>query len=391
MHDVSEQARAVKERGRVAVPLNKPKGIGYENPLFKTPHETRSRRPQHLSAHLRHRAGPANHGKYVTGALALLKAKVPTDSYLGTIYRLLSGVRRIDALEGKVTSGGLLNLNNALKTATQVSPDNDNLANRQTLTGAATTVYGRNLGATKETGEPNHAGNAGGASVWYSWTAPHSGVVEVTTAKSVTSVGASWNTLLAVYTGSSVSALTLQAGNDDSGISLDGSGTSRLTFNATSGTTYQIAEDGFGGASGFIRLAISYAPQNDNLAGAYKLNGPCIAFEGTTLDATKEASEPNHAGVAGGRSVWWSWKAPVTGTVVLTTAGSTFDTLLSVYTGSSYPLTYIASNNDDPDPVLKDQYGGSAAPWMGQRSLNGTRSRKHFVRRPSCRGPGTTA
>src|SRR6059036_3307124 len=58
------------------------------------------------------------------------------------------------------------------------------------------------------------------------------------------------------------------------------------------------------------------------------------------------------------RSVWWSGKAPVNGTVVLTTAGSTFDTLLAVYTGSSYPLTYVASNNDDPDPVLKDQYGG---------------------------------
>ena len=208
----------------------------------------------------------------------------------------------------------------SFRTATQVSPDNDNFASRQTLTGASTTVYGRNLGATKETGEPNHAGNAGGKSVWYSWTAPHSGLVEVTTAKSVTTAGASWNTLLAVYTGSSVSALTLQAGNDDSGISLDGSGTSRLTFNATSGATYQIAVDGFGGASGFIRLAIGYAPQNDNLASAYKLNGPYIAFEGTTLGATKEASEPDHAGVAGGRSVWWSWKAPVSGTVVLTTA-----------------------------------------------------------------------
>src|SRR5207244_12836439 len=97
-----------------------------------------------------------------------------------------------------------------------------------------------------------------------------------------------------------VSGLTLQASNDDSGIAGDGSGTSRLTFNAASGTTYQIAVDGFNGVSGFIQLAIGYAPANDNLASAYKLNGPWIAFEGTTLGATKEGSEPAHAGNAGG-------------------------------------------------------------------------------------------
>ena len=126
------------------------------------------------------------------------------------------------------------------------------------MTGASTTVYGRNVGATKETGEPNHAGNAGGKSVWYSWTAPHSATVEVTTAKSVTYSGLSWNTLLAVYTGSSVSSLTLIASNDDSGIGGDGSTTSRLFFNAAAGTTYQIAVDSLDGAAGSVVLAGGY-------------------------------------------------------------------------------------------------------------------------------------
>ena len=38
---------------------------------------------------------------------------------------------------------------------------------------------GSNVGATKEPGEPDHAGDPGGASVWYTWTAPADGVADV--------------------------------------------------------------------------------------------------------------------------------------------------------------------------------------------------------------------
>jgi M6 family metalloprotease-like protein len=51
-----------------------------------------------------------------------------------------------------------------------VRPANDDLSNAQGLTGSSTTVSGTNIGATKEAGEPNHAGNPGGKSVWYKWT-----------------------------------------------------------------------------------------------------------------------------------------------------------------------------------------------------------------------------
>ncbi len=37
-------------------------------------------------------------------------------------------------------------------------------------------AFGYNWGATKEAGEPDHGGDPGGASVWYSWTAPDSGI-----------------------------------------------------------------------------------------------------------------------------------------------------------------------------------------------------------------------
>jgi len=102
-----------------------------------------------------------------------------------------------------------------------------------------------------------HAGNAGGKSVWYRFTPTSSGRVTIDTCSY-----ASFDTLLAVYTGSSVGALTSVASNDDTvGC---GSGTaSRVSFDATAGTTYRIAVDGKNGASGQFTIAISPAKMID--------------------------------------------------------------------------------------------------------------------------------
>jgi hypothetical protein len=67
----------------------------------------------------------------------------------------------------------------------------------------------------------------------------------------------------------------------------------------------------------------------------------------SNLLATKEASEPELAGNPGGKSVWWQWPALQTGLVTIQTAGSSFDTLLGVYVGSSLSgLTPVVSNDD---------------------------------------------
>ncbi|PYJ00084.1 MAG: hypothetical protein DME25_21515 [Verrucomicrobia bacterium] len=128
------------------------------------------------------------------------------------------------------------------------APVNDPLANATTESGTPVTVTGSNVGGTKEAGEPAIAGNCGGASVWWSWTAPSAGTATISTA------GSSFDTLLGVFTGSSVSALTLVAQNDDAG---GGPTTSLVTFNAVSGTTYKIAVDGYNGAQGNINLSVS--------------------------------------------------------------------------------------------------------------------------------------
>jgi RHS repeat-associated protein len=89
-------------------------------------------------------------------------------------------------------------------------------------------------------------------------------------------------------------------------------------------------------------------PINDDFARRILISAPTLAVTGNSANATKEPGEPNHAGSAGGRSVWWSWTSSTAGSATIGTAGSSFDTLLAVYTGSSVSvLSPVASNDDD--------------------------------------------
>ena len=128
----------------------------------------------------------------------------------------------------------------------RTAPANDNFVNAITLSGSLNTAIVTNRLATKETGEPNHAGNRGGASVWWRWTAPQTGAVKVTTD------GSTFDTTLGVYTGSTVANLNHVASDDDSGVGAN----SALGFTATVGTTYRIAVDGYSGETGDVQLNI---------------------------------------------------------------------------------------------------------------------------------------
>jgi len=139
-------------------------------------------------------------------------------------------------------------------TVTRASPPpaNDNFVDRITIAPSGGVVTGSNVGCTKEAGEPSHGGNAGGKSVWWSWTPSSSGSAIISTG------GSSYDTTLGVYTGATVSTLTVVPGgsDDDSG---PGS-TSQVTITVTSGVEYKIAVDGWGGASGSITLTVTPPP-----------------------------------------------------------------------------------------------------------------------------------
>jgi hypothetical protein len=123
-------------------------------------------------------------------------------------------------------------------------PANNNFANRISLTGSTISAGGNNNLATKESGEPNHAGNAGGRSVWWSWTAPTNGMVVINT------FGSSFDTTLGIYVGNTLAGLTQVAANDEGGFA----NASRVVFPARQGFDYKIAVDGYNGAQGNITL-----------------------------------------------------------------------------------------------------------------------------------------
>ena len=224
-------------------------------------------------------------------------------------------------------------------------PSNDSFAGAQVVSGPLpVSLAGTNVEATKEPGEPNHAGNAGGKSVWYRWT-PAATVVAVVE----TCVGSSFDTTLAIYTGNAVNALALVVSNDDAC-----DARSRVSFTAVAAQTYYVAVDGFNGLSGTFQLAIGAnaagpnPPPNDNFAAAQVLSGSLpVDVTGSTVDASSEPFEPNHAGKVGGRSVWYAWSAASAGLVEVETCGSGIDTLLAVYTGATASsLTPVASNDN---------------------------------------------
>ncbi len=250
----------------------------------------------------------------------------------GTAYRI--------AVDGKNGSEGEFEL------VLRGPAPNDDFGNAETIESGA--FDGTTDLATKQSGEPNHAGNAGGHSVWYSWTPSSSGQAFISTCVFF----GGFDSLLAVYTGSTVNGLSPVASE---GGAADGCGPwtdSEIVFTATAGTTYRIAVDGKDAGEGSFELRVKAKPDNDEFADARVLGSDLPApAAGTTGLATKQSGEPNHAGNAGGHSVWYSWTPSAGGPVRISTcanaADNDFDSLLAVYTGSTVGgLTAVASDDD---------------------------------------------
>lgn len=221
--------------------------------------------------------------------------------------------------------------------ALAVPPSNDSFSTPRVLGGLEGTSSESNVEATEELGEPDHAGDPGGASVWFSWTAPRSGVLLMDTCNTP-----SLDTVLAVYTGTSLGSLSPVVSNDD----VCGA-QSAVELQVVKDVEYRIAVDGKAGATGGFTLWWGMRPAHDDFTDAQSIAGESGNAGGSTYLASHEPDEPLHAGEPGGGSIWYRWTAPRTGLMRLDSCAPGSDTLLGVYTGSSVGgLTEVAAADD---------------------------------------------
>ena len=257
------------------------------------------------------------------GASAPGNARLAFYAVEGTIYRIALDLH-------SATIGASMSL--------ALPPSNDRFDRARDITLAP---YGGGdlAAATREPGEPDHAGRPGGRSLWYTWTAARTGLVQMSTCGYV-------DTLLGVYTGAAVDALHEVTSDDDSGTC--DARTSEVRFVAHAGTSYKIAVDGKGGATGMTYLNIRTAAIADDFASATELQPRPQSYNGVDLSlASAEPGEPAHAGHPAVRSSWLRFTPTRTLVVEATSCAWKVDTRLAAYTGGDLAtLTAVASDDD---------------------------------------------
>lgn len=219
-------------------------------------------------------------------------------------------------------------------------PANDNFGSAQPLSGLPFSVPGSTIEATFEAGEPAALGNSGGSrSVWYSWTAPSTGHVQLEGCPFETQRGSAGNLTIGVYTGTTLAGLTKVVETNNC----------KVEFDAVAATSYKIAFSGSFAGEGTFNLAMHSAtpPSNDNFAAAQTL-GPQLplAVTGDNSFATTETGESAVpiGGITGStHSVWYQWTPSEAELVKLNACGDDGVPRLGVYTGSTIATLKVAN------------------------------------------------
>jgi outer membrane protein assembly factor BamB len=160
------------------------------------------------------------------GGGSVAYSEVKFEAVAGTAYQI-----NVESQNGS-TGQTVLSIN--------TDPANDSFSAPRTITGSSASLVDANVNATRQAGESDILGNAGGHSLWYSWTPPFTGPA------GVAAYSYDFDPDVAVYTGTGLGSLNLvQSGQSSSIVGTTTAAAECLaSFSATAGTTYLIQVDG---------------------------------------------------------------------------------------------------------------------------------------------------
>jgi hypothetical protein len=200
--------------------------------------------------------------------------------------------------------------------------------------------------------------------VWYRYVAACSGTLNLDTC----SPGA--DTVLAVYTGD-CGALTQVACNDNCGGAPCGGPGSCLSVAVTAGTTYRIRVATVGGTGTFTLTYATAgpAPANDNCASATVISNGTFNF--STCGATTDGAMIGFCGAApvqADNDIWYRYTATCSTYLSVRTCGSSFDTVLAVYSAGcpASDFSLLACNDDAGGSCNTDGLGSALSLTVSQ-------------------------
>ncbi|MDB6056722.1 MAG: hypothetical protein JWO95_566 [Verrucomicrobiales bacterium] len=131
------------------------------------------------------------------------------------------------------------------------------------------------------------------------------------------------------------------------GYLLDYQDTFGLTFNSAGTFPYYDQFDNFTGT--VVVSSASGPPANDLCSGAVAMTAG-TPYSVNTANATSTSDPTSSCGTIG-KGVWYTFSTSSSGAITISTCGSSFDTMLAIYTGSCGALTQVSGGcNDDNGP-----------------------------------------
>lgn len=242
----------------------------------------------------------------------------------------------------------LLLLSSLLSGLAHAAPSNDNLGAAYQINQLTFNYTQSVREATVENNEtrPSCAGDRVGGSVWFRYTSVNAQTLIVDTS------GSDYDTVVSVWESGNHPLTEIACGDDNAGQSQ-----AQVTFQAQASGTYLIKVSALPADSGnnlVFKLARISPLANDELINATVISPATnINYQQiqTTEGATVAANDPvPSCNPDAGANVWYRYTAERNQVLAIDTAGSNYDTVLSVWSGGS-SLTEIACNDDDGDNV----------------------------------------